>query len=143
MRPRRYRRCSMPRNDPTAATTERPSPALDQLTDMRLASAHTNTIIARVPSATAIKFHGTPETRGRAGSCKIVRAIRDGEGAFPAASSSVNGAAARSSARPCWTVGADLRFSGRFRRIVMLRREQSDRTEERSISRFVHQSPAF
>src|SRR5438477_8055230 len=40
-----------------------------------------------------------PEIRGRAGSCNIARAIRDGEGAGPAASSSVlNGASAGSSA---------------------------------------------
>ena len=69
-----------------------------QVCDQRT-NLHANMIIESIPSATAISIHGTPETRGRAGSCNIARAIRDGVEAVPAASSSApKGAAAGSSA---------------------------------------------
>jgi hypothetical protein len=95
-----------------------------------------------------ISVQGGPETLGPPGSCNIARAIRDGEGAVPAASSLVlKGAAAGLSAgtlspvmpgslsrRSCSAVGADLRFSGGF---VGMASAVGKRTEERLTSRFV------
>jgi hypothetical protein len=105
-------------------------------------------MIATIPSATAISTHGTPEIRGRAGSCNIARAIRDGEGAGPAASSSVlNGASAGSSAgtlspvrprsisRRSSAVGADC--GPREGSVAYLWPGNGSQKRERSISRFV------
>jgi hypothetical protein len=54
------------------------------------ANLNASMMIARIPSATAINSHGAPERRGRAGSCNMSRAIRDGVGGGPAALSSAS-----------------------------------------------------